>query len=410
MSNNDIQTKEAVNQEQPTTEKKLVKIGNNVVDIDKYKTMIATKSNLIAYLGVTYDDLNVLLIDTEELKLVNDFFKSISCGDEGIETLIYESIGSALFKTTILNKSFIYKGCGRNGKSKIFRILEALLGNQCSHEHLEQLSGSKTGGKSTIRKLSNCTVNIAEDQIQPKYINTSYITRLIAGEPISIEEKRGKNLPLKPFVNCATLLFSVNEVIKFKQEVSISLVDRFVIIPFNATFTDENNNRIIDIGKKLCQPLPLQIIATRAILEFFKVLHNGKFTIPDNVKQETERYFMQDNNTLEFCDLFPIKTFISKASYYKKYDDWCHENFYEPLTNAQFGKQVLALGYKSERFSFNGERLTYYVKSTFDNGKKDDVYQTFKLGKENISFEDYLLKQIEPEQMTENEEITFNKT
>lgn len=159
-------------------------------------------------------------------------------------------MGSSLFKTAILNKAYIYKGCGRNGKSKIFRILEALIPNQCSHEHLEQLSGNKAGGKSTIRKLANCTVNIAEDQIQPKYINTSYITRLIAGEPISIEEKRGKNLPLKPFVNYATLLFSVNEVIRFKQEVGISLTDRFVVIPFNNTFTDDNNNRILDIRRK----------------------------------------------------------------------------------------------------------------------------------------------------------------
>lgn len=79
MQNDEIQTKEAVNKEQPTTEKKLVKIGDNVVDIDKYKTMIATKANRIAYLDVTYDDLNVLVEDTEALRLVNKFFKDISC-------------------------------------------------------------------------------------------------------------------------------------------------------------------------------------------------------------------------------------------------------------------------------------------------------------------------------------------
>ncbi len=404
MLNNEIQTKEAVNEEQPTTEKRLVKIGNDVVDIDKYKTMIATKSNMIAYLEVTYDDLTVLVEDTEALRLVNDFFRDISCKDEGIETLLYQSIGSSLFKTAILNKAFIYKGCGRNGKSKILRILEALIPKHCSHEHLEQLSGNKTGGKSTMRKLSNCTVNIAEDQIQPKYINTSYITRLIAGEPISIEEKRGKNLPLKPFENYATLLFSVNEVIKFKQEVGISLTDRFIVIPFNATFTDENGNRKIDIGQKLCKPEALTIIATRAIFEFCKVLHSGKFTIPNNVKQETDRYFMQDNNVLEFCNLFKIKTFISKTEYYKRYNTWCYDNFYEPLNNAQFGKQVLALGYRSERYSLDNKRIWYYANSTFDNKKQDEVYQSFTLDTESKSFEDYLWKQIEAEQKTEDKQ------
>lgn len=398
MQNNEIQTKEAVNEEQATTENRLVKIGSNVVNIDKYKTTVATKSNMIANLEVPYDDLNVLLEDTEELKLVNDFFKDISCKDKGIETLIYETIGSSLFKTAILNKAIIYWGCGRNGKSKIFRILEAIAPNQCSHEHLEQLSGNKTGGKSTIRKLFNCTVNIAEDQIQPKYINTSYITRLISGEPISLEEKRGKNLPLKPFVNYATLLFSTNEVIKFKQEVGISLTDRFVVVPFRATFTDENGNRKIDIGQKLCQPLPLQIIATRAILEFFKVLHNGKFTIPDNVKRETERYFMQENHTLEFCNLFKIKTFISKTEYYKRYQNWCYDNFYEPLNNAQFGKQVLTLGYRSERFSFDSKRIWCYVNSALENDRCSGIYQDFKRKQGTLDFETYLCKQFDDEE------------
>ncbi len=336
----------------------------------------------------------------------------LAVGDEGIVTLIFVSIGSSLFKTAILNKSYIYKGCGRNGKSKIFRILEALIPNQCSHEHLEQLSGNKTGGKSTIRKLANCTVNISEDQVQPKYINTSYITRLISGEPISIEEKRGKNLSLKPFVNYATLLLSVNEVIKFKQEIGISLVDRFVVIPFNNTFTDDNNNRILDIGEKLCKPKVLQIIATRAIFEFIKVLKAGKFTIPDNVKQETERYFMQDNNALEFCKLFPIKTIVSKTSYYQKYDDWCHKNLDEPLNKMQFGKQVIALGNRADKLNFKGDRILCYASPSFKNASKPSIYQDFKRQNDVSDLETYLCKQFDDEakvddtQNTEDEQTT----
>lgn len=322
--------------------------------------------------------------------------------------MLYETIGSSLFKTAILNKAFIYKGCGRNGKSKIFRILEALIPKQCSHEHLEQLC-SKSDSKSTIKKLFNCTVNISEDQTQPKYVNTSYLTRLIAGEPISIEEKGKRNFPPITFTNDATLLFSVNEVIKFKQEVGIALTDRFVVIPFNATFTDENGNRKIDIGQKLCQPLPLQIIATRAILEFFKVLNNGKFTIPDNVKQETDRYFMQDNNALEFCNLFQIKTFISKTEYYKRYDDWCRMNFYEPLTNSQFGKQVLALGYRSERYSFDGKRIYYYVNSSFKNNESSSIYQDFKNQNKTSDFETYLCKQFDDEERVVDTSKTEDK-
>lgn len=392
----DINNVERSSNNTASTHKNLVKIGDNVVDVKKYKATIETYKNMIAYLEVPYDDLTVLVEDTDELRVVTKFFSDISCEDEEIETLLYETIGYGLFRNATLNKAIIYLGCGRNGKSKIFRILEALAPKQCSHEHLEQLC-PKNDSKSTIKKLSNSTVNISEDQIQPRYINTSYLTRLIAGEPISIEEKGKRVFPSTTFTNYATLVFSMNEVIRFKQEVGISLTDRFIIIPFNATFTDDNNNRDINIGKKLCQPKALQIIATRAIFEILKVLKKGKFTIPDSVKQETERYFMQDNNALEFCNLFKIKTFIGKTAYYTKYDDWCHKNLYEPLNIEQFGKQVLALGYRSERFSLDDKRIYYYVSSSFDSNNRSSVYQEFKKQKDVPDFQEYLWKQIEEE-------------
>lgn len=49
------------------------------VEIIKYKTKVEQLSNLFAQLTVPYNDLNVLLEDTEELKLVNNFIISICC-------------------------------------------------------------------------------------------------------------------------------------------------------------------------------------------------------------------------------------------------------------------------------------------------------------------------------------------
>lgn len=298
----------------------------------------------------------------------------------------------------------------------MLRIPENLLDKQfISHEHLENISGSKAGSKSTIKQLKGRVCNIAEDQKQIKYINTSFITRIISGEPISVEEK-GTTETFRPV---ATMLFSVNQVIDFK-ETGKFITDRLVIIPFNNTFTDDNNNRIIDIGNRLCKPLPLQIIATKSIIAFLKVLKNGKFTIPKSVEEATKRYFMDCNNVAEFCNDFPIKTFVSKAKYYEKYDNWCHENFYEPLNNAQFGKQVIALGNRAERFYFNGEKIQCYAGHNFKNNKKDDIRQDFKNQKDIPDFEEYLWKQIEDkakiddtqktedEQQLDDEEITFD--
>lgn len=335
--------------------------------------------NLVADLKVDYKDQSVLTIPSLELEKVTQFFSSITCNDEGIEKLLYEVIGYSLCKTATLQKAFIFKGKGRNGKSRLFRVLEAILGEQqCSYETLETLSGNKSGSKSTVRFLRGCTVNISEDQQQPRYINHSILNKIIAGDTIS-EIKGKERIVFRPY---ATMLFSVNDVIDFK-ETKICLTDRLVVVPFNAKFIE---NRDINIEYELCQPKALQIIATRAINAFKEVLKNGKFTIPPVVELETNRYFMDCNNVVEFCNLFPIKEYMFKDRYHKEYCKWCASNNLEAYNNVKFGKEVLNLGYRSERFTFGKKKITCYVSQGFSNAENKSIYDRY-LKKNGISEE-----------------------
>lgn len=312
----------------------------------------------------------------------------------------------------------------------MLRIIEALLKKensinaedpfeQCSHEHLENLCGTRAGRKTTLKQLDKVTVNFFEDQHQPSHIDNSIITRLISGEPISIPQKGDDNFVLIPY---ATLLFSVNEVIDFK-ETGLHITDRFVVVPFAATFTDKDTNtgciRNIDIVEELCKPKALQIILTRAIQAFDKVLQNSKFTIPDIVQKETSKYFMSCNSALEFCNLLPITTFVGKMPYYKEYCRWCNENHYKILSSSQFGKQVIALGYKAERYSFKGIRNTYYANPTFDTSRRLDIYSTFTAEgtvgtiKKSMTFEKYLClclyrEKVNRDSETETDEETID--
>ena len=323
----------------------------------------------VADLNVNDLDHNLIITESEELNIVNNFFESITSGNKELENLLYEIIGYSLTETSILCKGFIFKGNGRNGKSKIFRILEHLLPEQsCSHEHLENLSGTKAGGKNTVKKLKFKSVNISEDQKQPKYINTSLITRIISGETITVGDEE-----IKPF---CTLLFSVNEVIDFK-ETGLHITDRILVIPFSETFTDSSGNRDINIENKLCQEKTLRIIATKALEAFVNVLENGCFTIPQIVIDETNKYFLECNNVAEFCKLYPVKTIIVKSSYYSEYRKWCNFNNREAVSNNVFGKEVLALGYRAERYSFRNDRKTYYASPDFNNIDSQEIYNEY---------------------------------
>lgn len=331
---------------------------------------ILSKFNVqVADLNVSDLDHNLIITESEELNIVNNFFESITSGNKELENLLYEIIGYSLTETSILCKGFIFKGNGRNGKSKIFRILEHLLPEQsCSHEHLENLSGTKAGGKNTVKQLRFKSVNISEDQKQPKYINTSLITRIISGETITVGDEE-----IKPF---CTLLFSVNEVIDFK-ETGLHITDRILVIPFCETFTDSNGNRDINIENKLCQEKSLRIIATKALEAFTNVLENGCFTIPQIVIDETNKYFLECNNVAEFCKLYPVKTIIVKSSYYSEYRKWCNFNNREAVSNNVFGKEVLALGYRAERYSFRNDRKTYYASPDFNNIDSQEIYNEY---------------------------------
>lgn len=330
-------------------------------------------NELVAELKVPWDDLKVLSTPSKELDITNYFFESITCGDKEVEKLLYECVGSCLCTTASLQKGFIFLGEGRNGKGVLAKLITKLIGKRCSHEHLEHLSGSRLGGKSTIKALMGCTANVVPDQGQPKYVNTSLIKSIIAGDIISVEQKREGKIEFEPY---ATMIFLVNDVIDFK-ETGLAIKDRFIVIKFPAVFTDGNNNRNINIAEELCQPLALQIIATRAIQAFSEVLKNGKFTIPSSVEEETKKYFMECNNVAEFCELYPIKEIIIKSKYYDEYRKWCNRNNKEAVSNAIFGKRVLALGYRPERYSFGNNRHTYYASPTFKNCDSIDIYHRY---------------------------------
>ena len=369
--------------------------------------------DLVANLSVKELDHNLLITDSVELKNVQQYFKSITCGDEDIEKLLWQCLGYCLTRTAKLRKAFIFKGCGANGKSKLFRILECLLGSeQCSHEHLEDISGTRAGGKTTVKNLYNCTVNLSEDQKPLKYVNNSLITRLISGETIAVGDEE-----ITPY---ATLLFTVNEVIDFK-ETGLHITDRIIVIPFNNVFTDSNNNRDINMTDKLCNEKSLRIRATKALESFQEVLDNGKFSIPPVVEEETNKYFLECNNVAEFCSLYPVETIIVKSRYYQEYRNWCNYNNREAVSNNVFGREVLALGYRPERYSFRNDRKTYYAAPNFDNTNSIDVYNeyiaTTGLSEESIkhysekeleelykikSFDDYLSEKLACAVATEN--------
>lgn len=145
MQNDEIQTKEAdiqnndINLEQEMKELNSVEQSSNTaVPTDEYSKKGVNP--IFSKKVLPYYDPSVLSTNSEASDTVDYYYDSVSCHDKGISQLLYEVQGYSLAETGKLNKLIILKGEGRNGKSKVFRVLEAVLEDECSHEHLEQLS------------------------------------------------------------------------------------------------------------------------------------------------------------------------------------------------------------------------------------------------------------------------------
>ena len=227
--------------------------------------------------------------------------------------------------------------------------------------------------KSSLDLLGR-SVNISEDQKQPKSLDISLIQKIISGDTISVPQKDGQKFTFRPYT---TMLISLNDVVDFKDR-SAALVDRLAVIPFNKTFI-AGANCDIHIEDRLCEGTCLQIIAIMAIQAFSKALQNGTFTIPPSVIEATNAYFMECNSASEFCSLYPIRTFVGKAEYRERCRLWCEDNDRIFIGKENFGKYVSSQGYRlEERYSFASvKHRNWYVAPNFVSSAKDRMYQEY---------------------------------
>ena len=66
-----------------------------------------------------------------------------------------------------------------------------------------------------------------------------------------------------------------------------------------------------------------------------------------------------------------------KDRYHKEYCKWCASNNLDAYNNVKFGKEVLNLGYRPERFTIGQKKLTCYVSPNFNNTESKNAYRKY---------------------------------
>lgn len=321
------------------------------LDILIRKNVKMAPANLIAFKNGIYDIETDKLIDfspeyviTNKInydynpdafcELVDDTFDKLSCNDESVRALLEEAVGYCFYRRNELRKSFILTGDKKNGKSTYLAMLKELLGDDNTVAlDLGEL-GERFSSASLFGKLANIGDDIGDDFIA----NPAVFKKIVSGDWIKGENKGQKEFFFKPYCK---LLFSANSIPRIKDK-SGAVLDRLVIIPFDARFSKDDPDFDPYIKYKLIKPEALEYLILLGLRGLKRVLDNHSFTSSEKVKHSIEEYEESNNPILLFFKEINVDEIVNEptSEVYKKYSEFCLANSFTAMSNIEFSKQI----------------------------------------------------------------------
>lgn len=288
-------------------------------------------------------------------ELTDKTLNKLACQDENIRMLLEECIGYCFYRRNELRKCFILTGEKENGKSTFLSMIENLLGRK----NIASLDLKELGDRFKTAELFGKLANIGDD-IGSEFIpNPAVFKKLASGNPINVERK-GKD-PFD-FSNYAKLLFSANDIPRIKDK-SGAVISRLVIIPFDARFSPNDPDFDPYIKYKLIQEEPMQYLINIGIQGLKRVLKNRKFTSSVKVEKALQEYTENNNPILLFFKEEPKIENEPTKNVYKKYNEFCIANSFNPMSNIEFSKQVKKyLDYEIADKTIKGKKYRIFIK------------------------------------------------
>lgn len=267
-------------------------------------------------------------------EIADNTLNQLACNDADVRALLEECIGYTFFRRNELRKSFILIGDKANGKSTYLDMIKSLLGeeNTCS------LDLREIGDRFKTAELFGKLANIGDDIGDEFIANPAMFKKVVSGESVTVERKGQDPFKFNPY---SKLLFSANNIPRIKDK-SGAVIDRLVIIPFNATFSRDMPGFNPWIKYDLRKENAMEYLIKVGIEGLQRVLENRKFTISKKVEKELEEYEENNNPILMFFKENEIDDILNQPTrtIYKKYTEFCIANSFQPMSNIEFSKQA----------------------------------------------------------------------
>lgn len=296
-------------------------------------------------------------------ELADDTLNKLACGDQPIRALLEECIGYCFYRANDYKKSFMLTGKGNNGKSTFLDCVKAILGDRnISALDLKEL-GDRFSTSMMFGKLANIGDDIGDDFLQGSQVAT--FKKVVSGNRIKAERKGQDPFEFNPYVK---LLFSANDIPRMKDKTG-AVLNRLVIIPFNARFTKYLPSGEIDpdynpkIKYQLVEQSSVEYLIRVGVEGLKRIIENQGFSKSDATEQMAEEYDLMNN---------PIKGFFAEQDegyifretvqdIFTRYQLYCNDCGIKPETKISFGKTVAEMfQVESKNTRVNGKQVRFY--------------------------------------------------
>jgi putative DNA primase/helicase len=211
-------------------------------------------------------------------------------------------------------KALVLAGTGRNGKSKYGDLLGKLAGEG----HSSCVSLSKLGEPTHAVSMDGMLFNLCEEAAQTSLYQSSFFKAATGG---GILRANHKFVDVYEFRNKAKIVINCNE-IPASPDKTEALLRRLLIVGFNRTFTEEDDDK--ELMHKLEVELPG--IFNAMIDAYIKAKKRGRITVPAKSRESVKAFQLENDNVLEFMhdELVVLPTYgnkekVKRSELYTKY-------------------------------------------------------------------------------------------
>lgn len=271
----------------------------------------------------------------EPQQRIIDFFDKLTDGDEDVQKLLFEFIGSCLFFENDFRGSLFLVSDGGTGKSTFLNLVARLIGDDNSVEfHLQELQD-----KFRVGSLYGKALAVADD-MSSQYIETSNLFKAaITGGSLKYEAKGQMPWEFKPY---CSFIFCMNELPTFNDR-SKGLYDRLLIVPLEHNFRDASED-VAFKNADIWTEAEMQYLLKLAIDGLQRLIRQGKFTQPLRCVKALEEFKADNDPVIAFFrEYYPDDVSFNgkwKGDIYEQYTRWATANGFKPMSSNNLTRRI----------------------------------------------------------------------